>query len=216
MKLDLYNYFRSSSSYRVRIALNLKGLDYAYLPVHLNRNGGEQFKPEFRAMSPDAVVPVLSTHDDKLTQSLAIIEWIEEVHPTPPLLPSAPVDRAWVRALSLTIACEIHPLNNLRILKYLTGTLKLAEEQKTQWIHHWINSGLTAVEAMLAQRKHPGRYCFGDTPGMADCTLVPQAFNAERFGVDLAKYENIVKITKACNELDAFGRAHPARQVDAE
>jgi maleylacetoacetate isomerase len=167
-------------------------------------------------MSPDAVVPVLAAGEDKLTQSLAIIEWLEEMHPTPPLLPSEPADRAWVRALCLTIACEIHPLNNLRVLKYLTGALKLSEEQKTQWVHHWIESGLSAVEAMLAQRSDPGTFCFGDLPGMADCVLVPQVFNAERFGVDVSKYENILKIANACNALDAFARAHPARQLDAE
>jgi maleylpyruvate isomerase len=215
VSLELYNYFRSSSSYRVRIALNLKGKDYSYLPVHLNRNGGEQFEPDFREMSPDAVVPVLVAGQDKLVQSLAIIEWLEEMDPTPPLLPSSAADRAWVRALCLTIACEVHPLNNLRVLKYLTGPLQLSEEAKTQWIHHWIHHGLSSVEQMLAGRDS-ATYCFGDLPGMADCFLVPQVFNAQRFGVDLSRYENILRIAHACDSLDAFAKAHPARQVDAE
>lgn len=216
MSLDLYNYFRSSSSYRVRIALNLKGLAYAYLPVHLNRNGGEQFSPAFRAISPDAVVPVLATGQEKLTQSLAIIEWLDETNPAVALLPASPAERAWVRALSLTIACEIHPLNNLRVLKYLTGVLKLDETQKQAWIQHWVGQGMAAVEAMLARRERPGRFCHGDQPGLADCCLVPQVFNAERFGIDCSIYPNISRIVAACQALPAFADAHPARQPDAE
>lgn len=216
MAYDLYNYFRSSSSYRVRIALNLKGLDYNYLAVHLNRNGGEQFTPEFRAMSPGAVVPVLVAGKDKLTQSPAIIEWLEEVHPAPALLPADAAERAWVRALCLTIACEIHPLNNLRVLKYLTGPLGLSEQQKMQWIHHWCNQGLEAVEAMLAKSPRRGKFCLGDSPGMADVFLVPQVFNAERFGVDVSKFERVRRIAAECNRLPAFSKAHPGQQPDAE
>jgi maleylpyruvate isomerase len=216
MSLDLHNYFRSSSSYRVRIALNLKGLAYNYLPVHLNRNGGEQFTPAFRALSPDAVVPVLVAGDDTLTQSLAIIEWLEETQPGAPLLPSEPAERAFVRALSQTIACEIHPLSNLRVLKYLTGVLKLDEEQKLAWVRHWTAQGLAAVEAMLARRQNPGAFCHGAQPGLADCCLVPQAFNAERFGIDVGAYPIISRIVAACQQLPAFRDAHPGRQVDAE
>ena len=212
----LHNYFRSSSSYRVRIALNLKGLDYDYRSVHLNRNGGEQFEAAFRALSPDAVVPVLETGGAQLLQSTAIIEWLEETHPAPGLLPQAPDARAWVRALCATIACEIHPLNNLRVLKYLTGPMGLSPEQKEQWTRHWCEDGLAAVEAMLARRAQPAPYCHGDAPGMADVFLVPQAFNAQRFGVDLATFPLIAAIVERCNGLPAFGAAHPARQPDAE
>ncbi|MDB5935725.1 MAG: maiA [Massilia sp.] len=216
MIFDLHNYFRSSSSYRVRIALNLKGLAYNYLPVHLNRNGGEQFTPAFRALSPDAVVPVLVAGADTLTQSLAIIEWLEETQPGAALLPSVPAERAFVRALSQTIACEIHPLNNLRVLKYLTGVLKLDEAQKLAWVQHWTGQGLAAVEAMLAQRKQAGTFCLGEQPGLADCCLVPQVFNAERFGIDVSVYPTISSINAACQQLPAFRDAHPGRQIDAE
>jgi maleylpyruvate isomerase len=216
MIFDLHNYFRSSSSYRVRIALNLKGLAYNYLPVHLNRNGGEQFTPAFRALSPDAVVPVLVAGADTLTQSLAIIEWLEETQPGAALLPSVPAERAFVRALSQTIACEIHPLNNLRVLKYLTGVLKLDEAQKLAWVQHWTGQGLAAVEAMLVQRKQAATFCLGEQPGLADCCLVPQVFNAERFGIDVSVYPTISRIDAACQQLPAFRDAHPGRQIDAE
>jgi maleylpyruvate isomerase len=216
MSLDLHNYFRSSSSYRVRIALNLKGLAYNYLPVHLNRDGGAQFTPAFRALSPDAVVPVLVAGGETLNQSLAIIEWLDETQPGAALLPRGPAERAWVRALSQTIACEIHPLNNLRVLKYLTGVLKLDDAQKQAWVQHWTGQGLAAVEAMLAQRKQAGTFCHGEQPGMADCCLVPQVFNAERFGVDVSVYPTIARIVAACQQWPAFRDAHPARQIDAE
>jgi maleylpyruvate isomerase len=217
MHIDLHNYFRSSSSYRVRIALNLKGLAYDYLPVHLNRGGGEQFAPAFRALSPDAVVPVLATGDGAvLTQSLAIIEWLDETAPGAPLLPTGANERAWVRALSQTIACEIHPLNNLRVLKYLTGELGLGEAQKAGWIRHWTEGGLAAVEAMLARRARASTFCHGEAPGMADCCLVPQAFNAGRFGIDVGAYPLMAGIVAACERLPAFAAAHPARQPDAE
>jgi len=216
MQIDLYNYFRSSSSYRVRIALNLKGLAYNYLPVHLNRGGGEQFTPAFRAMSPDAVVPVLAAGDATLVQSLAIIEWLDETQPGAALLPKDANARAWVRALSQTIACEIHPLNNLRVLKFLTGELGLDEAQKLTWVKHWTGQGLAAVEAMLARRQQQTTFCHGEQPGMADCCLVPQAFNAERFGVDVGAYPLIAGIVAACQRLPAFADARPARQPDAE
>jgi len=218
MALDLYNYFRSSSSYRVRIALNLKGLAYRYLPVHLNRDGGAQFTAAFRALSPDAVVPVVVDSDGAavVNQSLAIIEWLNETQPGAPLLPADPGERAWVRALSLTIACEIHPLANLRVLKYLTGVLGVTEAQKADWARHWNRQGLAAVEAMLARRNQASTFCLGEQPGMADCCLVPQVFNAQRFGVDVAAYPVISRIVAACQALPAFADAHPARQIDAE
>lgn len=216
MAYQLYNYFRSSSSYRVRIALNLKGLEYDYVPVHLNRNGGEQFAAGFRAMSPNAVVPVLAMDGHHLIQSTAIIEWLEETHPARALLPVAAHERAWVRALCSTIACEIHPLNNLRVLKYLTGPMGLSEEQKAQWVRHWCEDGMAAVEAMLAQRSQPGRFCHGDEPGMADVFLVPQVFNAQRFGVNMLRFPLISGIVQLCNELEAFLAACPTQQPDAE
>lgn len=216
MQLDLHNYFRSSSSYRVRIALNLKGLAYNYLPVHLNRGGGEQFAPAFRALSPDAVVPVLVAGDAALTQSLAIIEWLDETQPGAPLLPAGAAERAWVRALSQTIACEIHPLNNLRVLKYLTGELGLDEARKLDWVRHWTGAGLAAVEAMLARRPVQSTFCHGEQPGMADCVLAPQAFNAERFGIEIGAWPRIAATVAACAALPAFAQAHPARQPDAE
>lgn len=212
----LHNYFRSSSSYRVRIALNLKGLDYQYVPVHLNRNGGEQFSAEFKQLNPQALVPVLSESGVQLSQSLAILEYLEEKYPQVPLLPATPEDRAYVRQLALAIACEIHPLNNLRVLKYLTGPLGLDEQAKNGWIHHWITLGLSALEEELTKSPKRGSFCLGDTPTLADCCLVPQLFNAQRFNVDLSAYPTLVAIDRACQALPAFQNAHPARQIDSE
>ena len=212
----LHNYFRSSSAYRVRIALNLKGLPYHYAAVHLNRNGGEQFRPEYQALNPQGLVPVLSENGLHVSQSLAILEYLEEKYPDPALLPEAIEDRAQVRQLALAIACEIHPLNNLRVLKFLTGSLGLSEEAKTSWIKHWTELGLAALEQELSRSEQRGRFCFGDRPTMADCCLVPQLFNAQRFGIDLAPYPTLVQIDETCRMLPAFERAHPSRQPDAE
>lgn len=214
--MKLYNYFRSSASYRVRIALNLKGLSYEYLSIHLTRNGGEQFGAEFRAMNPQSLVPVLKDGDLALTQSLAIIEYLDEVHPQPPLLPKAPGERARVRALALSIACEIHPLNNTRVLQYLTGKLGLSEETKNQWYHHWIALDFQALETKLANSPHTGKFCHGDTPTLADCCLVPQLTNARRFKGDVSAYPTLLRIEKNCNALPAFQQAAPDRQPDAE
>lgn len=214
--MKLYNYFRSSASYRVRIALNLKGLNYEYLSVHLTRNGGEQFGAEFRAMNPQSLVPVLKDGDLALTQSLAIIEYLDEIHPQPPLLPKAPGERARVRALALSIACEIHPLNNTRVLQYLTGKLGLSEETKNQWYHHWIALGFQALETKLANSPHTGKFCHGDTPTLADCCLVPQLTNARRFKGDVSAYPTLLRIEKNCNALPAFQQAAPDLQPDAE
>lgn len=172
--MKLYSYFRSSAAYRVRIALNLKQLPFDYVPVHLLRDGGQQLQDTYRAMSPDALVPTLIDGDVPLQQSLAIIEYLEETHPTPPLLPKQPVDRAYVRAIALQIACEIHPLNNLRVLKYLKHMLQVPEDAKNDWYRHWIESGFASLEARLANDPRTGKLCFGDTPTMADICIVPQ------------------------------------------
>lgn len=218
--MKLYSYFRSSASYRVRIALNLKGLPVETVPVHLVKHGGEQFAPQYRALNPDALVPVLL--DDTggspaaLTQSLAIIEYLDEIHPAPPLLPQAAIDRAYVRGIALTIACEIHPLNNLRVLRYLVRELKVAEDDKNTWYRHWCEQGLASVEAMLARDNRVGKFCYGDSPTLADCFLIPQIANAQRFNCDLSRMPTIMRINDACLALPAFADAAPARQPDAE
>lgn len=214
--MKLYNYFRSSASFRVRIALHLKNLPYEYEAVHLTRNGGEQFAPEFRARNPQGLVPVLVDGESLLTQSLAILEYLEEVHPDPPLLPKHAAERARVRALALSLACEVHPLNNLRVLSYLDGKLGVTPEAKTEWYRHWIALGLEPLEAQVAQSPHTGRFCHGDTPSVADCCLVPQLFNARRFQCDLSAYPTLLAIEQRCNELRAFRDAAPDRQPDAE
>jgi len=218
--MQLYSYFRSSASYRVRIALNLKGLAFETVPVHLLRNGGEQLTPEFRRLNADGLVPVLIDENGgqpaALTQSLAIIEYLEETHPTPALLPDTPGDRAYVRSLALSIACDIHPLNNLRVLRYLVRNLKVSDEDKNGWYRHWCEQGLAALERTLANDARTGRFCFGDTPGLADCCLVPQVANAQRLDCDLSNMPTIMRINDACLALDAFADAAPAKQPDAE
>lgn len=218
--MKLYSYFRSSASYRVRIALNLKGLPYETVPVHLLKNGGQQFAPEYRALNPDALVPALI--DDSggaagaLTQSLAIIEYLEETHPEPPLLPQSPLDRAYVRGIALSIACDIHPLNNLRVLRYLVRNLKVSEEKKDAWYRHWCEQGLAALETVLARDRRVGLFCYGDAPTLADCCLVPQIANAQRLNCDLSSMPTLIRINDACLALDAFINAAPANQPDAE
>jgi maleylpyruvate isomerase len=212
----LHNYFRSSAAYRVRIALNLKGLDYRYESVHLKRNGGEQYAAGFKALNPHALVPVLVEPGVQLSQSLAIMEYLDEKYPQVPLLPATPEARAHVRALALAVACDIHPLNNLRVLKYLKGTMHVSDEAKNAWIQHWIELGLQALETELAASPQRGTFCFGDTPTMADCCLVPQLFNAQRFNVDMAPYPTLMAIDRACQALPAFADAHPDRQPDSE
>lgn len=214
--MKLYTYFRSSAAYRVRIALNLKGLPYEAVPVHLLRSGGEQLQPAYRAVNPAALIPSLEDEGATLTQSVAIIEYLDETHPPVPLLPSDPLGRARVRALALTVACDIHPLGNLRVLKYLVHQLKVGDEAKAEWSKHWISEGFTALEAMLAGSPSTGRFCHGDTPTLADCCLVPQVFNALRFEVDMTRFPTIARIHAACSELEAFIAAHPSKQPDAE
>ena len=212
--MRLIGYFRSSAAYRVRIALNLKGLTAEHSPVHLAR--GEQKEPAFAALNPQKLVPVLEDGSDRLFQSLAILEYLEETHPEPPLLPVEPAGRARVRALTQIVACEIHPLNNLRVLGYLTGELEITEEAKQAWYRHWIAEGLGALEAILAGSPDTGRFCHGDTPGLADICLVPQLFNARRFDCPLSDYPNLLRIDAECEGLPAFRDAAPGVQLDAE
>ena len=212
--MKLYSFFRSSAAYLVRIALALKGLTYEYVPVQIAR--GLQFEAPYRDISPQALVPILDDDGELLQQSLAIVEYLDETHPEPPLLPASPIERSRVRSLALLIACEIHPLNNLRVLKYLTGTLGLSEEQKLAWYRHWVTTGFTALERRLATESGTGRFCHGDAPGYADIALVPQVANARRFEVDLSAFPTIVRIDAACSALPAFQQAAPARQPDAE
>ncbi|SEA07914.1 maleylacetoacetate isomerase [Paraburkholderia sartisoli] len=214
--MKLYSYFRSSAAWRVRIALNLKNLRYECVPVHLLRDGGEQLKPEYRRLNPEAILPTLVDGDDVFTQSLAIIEWLDETHPEPPLLPATPRDRAYVRSIALQIACEIHPLDNLRVLKYLKHTLAVGDEAKDAWYRHWIESGFAALETHLAGDSRTGTLCFGDMPTLADACLIPQVFNAHRFKVDTAPYPTIHRIYEHAMTLDAFQRAAPGAQPDAE
>lgn len=216
--MKLFSYFRSSASYRVRIALNLKGLAYEVVPVHLLKGGGEQLAPAYRALSPDGLVPVLLDDDTglALNQSLAIVEYLEETYPTPALLPKKAADRAWVRSLALSIACDIHPLNNLRVLRYLTQELKVSEEDKNRWYRHWCEQGLAAIESVLAHDPRVGIYCFGTMPTLADCCLIPQVANAQRLQCDLSAMPTILRINAACMELESFRHASPANQPDAE
>jgi maleylpyruvate isomerase len=214
--MKLYSYFRSSAAYRVRIALNLKGLAYEYAPVHLLRDGGQQLKPDYRELNPDGIVPTFIDGDDVLTQSLAIIEYLEETHPEPTLLPGTPLDRAFIRSVALQIACEIHPVDNLRVLKYLKHTLKVGDEAKDAWYRHWLESGFESLERRLANDSRVGTLCFRDTPTLADLCLVPQVYNARRFNLEMSRYPTIERIADHAAQIDAFARAAPGQQPDAE
>ena len=213
--MKLYDYFRSSAAYRVRIALNLKGLAPERAFIHLRR--GAQRGDDYLALNPQGLVPSLVTDGgDVLTQSLAIIEWLDETQPRPPLLPPDPVGRARVRSLALAIACDIHPLNNLRVLNYLTGTLGATDAQKDGWYRYWCDVGLEALETNLAREAATGSFCHGDVPTVADICLVPQLANARRVDLDLAPYPTLLRIETACIALPAFADAAPSRQPDAE
>ncbi|GAB3429874.1 maleylacetoacetate isomerase [Massilia solisilvae] len=214
--MKLHTYYRSSASYRVRIAMNLKGLHATEAYVHLSRNGGEQFGPAFDALNPQHLLPVLEDDGLVLTQSLAIVEYLDETHPGIALLPADARGRARVRALSQAIACDIHPINNLRVLKYLGGELGVTDEQKNAWYRHWVALGFGALERQLAHDGGAGLFCHGDTPTMADCCLVPQLYNARRFGCDLAPYPTLVAIGERCEALAAFEKARPEAQPDAD
>jgi len=215
--MKLYNFFRSGTSHRLRIALNLKGIDYEYVPVDLRTE--EHLGAAFKAVNPQALVPALVSEategDLTLIQSPAIIEWLEERYPTPALLPANAEDRARVRALAAIVGCDIHPINNRRVLEYLRKTLGCDEAAVLAWCATWIEAGFNALEALLAADKSRGPFCFGNAPTLADVYLIPQVESARRFNVDLSPYPNIVAIDRACNELDAFRRAAPAGQPDA-
>jgi maleylacetoacetate isomerase len=211
--VKLYSYFRSSAAYRVRIALNLKGLSYETVPVHLIKDGGHNKRPEYRAVNPQMKVPALVTpQGETLIQSLAIIEYLDETHPNPPLLPKDPIARAKVRSLAQIIACEIHPLNNTAPLRYLKNQLGQEQSAIDAWYHHWVLEGFEALEALIK----PGPYAFGKDVTLADICLVPQVFNARRLKVPLDKFPKIVAVDAACVALPAFDRASPPNQPDAE
>lgn len=214
--MKLYSYFRSSASFRVRIALALKGIAYDYAAVHLLQDGGQQFATGFKAMNPAALVPVLDDDGTILTQSLAIIEYLDETRPEPPLLPGGAADRARVRAIALAIACEIHPLNNLRVLGYLKKSLGIDEEKRNDWYRHWVETGLATVEALLAGDPRTGVFCHGDVPTLADICLVPQIFNAQRFKARLDHVPTVMRIHEHCLTLPAFAGSVPSLQPDAE
>lgn len=214
--MKLHGFFRSSASYRLRIALALKGIVAEQASVHISRpGGGDQFLPDFRKLNPQLLVPVLEDDGHALVQSLAILEYLEETHPTPPILPKGPAARARARGIALMIACEMHPLNNLRVLNYLTGTLGASEDAKLAWYRHWVKLGFDALEPMLAGNAETGLFCQGDAPTVADICLVPQVFNAKRFDCPLGDYPTIMRIYEACEKLQAFAGAHPSKQPDA-
>ncbi|VXA94107.1 Maleylpyruvate isomerase [Luteimonas sp. 9C] len=212
--LTLHTYWRSSAAYRVRIALHLKGLPFVSVPVHLVKDGGEQRLPAFAARNPQRLVPTLQHGDAVLTQSLSIIEYLDETFPDVPLLPGDAWSRQRARALAQLVACDIHPLGNLRVLQYLEHELQLPSEARTQWVARWVRDGLAAFEALLLQQG-AGEFCVGDAPTLADCALVPQLYNARRFGIDLAPYPTVRRIDAACAALPAFEAAVPERQADA-
>jgi maleylacetoacetate isomerase len=214
--MKLYSFFRSSASYRVRITLNLKRLDYRQIPIHLRRGGGEHLAPSYKAVNPQGLVPTLEDGGRLIPQSLAIIEYLEERYPEPALLPRDPADRAVVRGMALAVACEIHPIQNLRVLNYLRGELKHSEEEVNAWARHWIALGLSALEqTVLSISRQPG-FCFGEAPSMADLCLVPQLYNARRFGCDLSPYTALLAVEANCSALPAFAKAAPENQPDAE
>ncbi|CAD5372815.1 putative maleylacetoacetate isomerase [Rubrivivax sp. A210] len=208
--MELYNFCRSSASYRVRIALALKGLPYDYKPVHLTKN--EHFTESYAAVSAARLVPLLRDGERVLTQSVAIIEYLDETHPQPPLLPGDAAERARVRALALDIACEIHPLNNLRVLRYLVRELKIGDDEKNRWYRHWVETGLEVIERQLAAQ--PSTFCHGDAPTLADCLLVPQIFNARRYDCRLDHVPQVMRVFEACMKLDAFERTRPENCPD--
>lgn len=212
--LTLYSYWRSSAAYRVRIALGLKGLAYRQVPVHLVKDGGQQHAVEYQSLNPQELVPLLVDGDARIGQSLAILEYLDETHPQPGLLPRDPLQRAQVRALSLHIACDIHPLNNLRVLQYLSGPLGVAEKAKTQWIRHWVETGLRAVEEGVANWTGP--LSLGERPGYFEACLIPQLYNARRFECDLSGCPRLLAIAARCESLEAFQQAAPEVQPDAQ
>lgn len=215
-QLRLYSYWRSSAAYRVRIGLNLKGLAYETLPVHLVREGGEQHQPGYVAMNPQHMVPTLMHGVRVIRQSLAILEYLDEAWPSPRLLPMTARDRARVRGLAQLVVSDIHPLNNLRVLRYFEQSWRVPQSERDEWIKHWIVEGFDAMETLLEGDPATGAFCHGQVPGLADCCLIPQVFNARRYGVDMAAFPTIERIDKACLELPAFVNARPDKQPDAQ
>src|SRR5215472_16365914 len=212
--MKLYGYFRSSAAFRVRIALNLKKLNYETAPIHLRRN--DQSTADYLAVNPQGLVPTLVDGDRRLIQSLAILEYLDEAYPEPPLLPAHRDERARVRGLAEIVACDIHPINNLRVLRYLTHSLGHDEAAIADWYNHWIAAGFQALEALLSEDARTGRFCHGDTPGLADVALVPQVVNAERYRLDPGPYPTISRISRHCMTLEPFQAAHPDKQPDRE
>lgn len=211
--MKLFTYFRSSAAYRVRIALALKGIEHEKIYVHLRK--AEHRAPEYVALNPQRLVPTLIDGPNVLTQSMAIIEYLEETCPEPALLPADPAERALVRAVADTVACDIHPLNNLRVLNYLKDDLRIGEERRNAWYRHWVEEGFGAVEHLLAKQPGRGPFCFGDRPSLADLALIPQIYNARRFDVDLSPYPTILRVEEACADLPAFAESAPEAQEDA-
>lgn len=214
-RLRLYSYWRSSAAYRVRIGLNIKGLPYDVAPVHLLHDGGEQHTGAYRVTNPQGMVPVLQHGHRMLRQSMAILEYLDEMWVQPALLPAVARDRQRVRALAQLVACDIHPLNNLRVMRYFENTWHVPQNERDEWIRYWMVEGLTAFEAMLVDNPSTGPYCDGSMPTLADCCLIPQVYNARRFGIDLAPFPLIERIEQACLELPAFDAARPEVQPDA-
>lgn len=216
MKTQLYSFWRSSAAFRVRIALNLKGMNYEVIPVHLLKNGGGQGTPEYASKNPNRLVPLYTDGPHTIHQSLAIIEYLEEIQSHPPLLPQTPIDRAWVRSVAMDIAMEIHPLNNLRVLRYLMKTLGVSTEAKETWSHHWMVSGLESLEKQLSADTRVGRFACGDQPGLIDICLVPQIFNALSAKIEMTNYPTLMKIFHQCMTLPAFIDASWEKQIDTE
>ncbi|MFC4963346.1 MULTISPECIES: maleylacetoacetate isomerase [Alcaligenes] len=212
----LYSYFRSSAAYRVRIGLNLKGLNYQIKPVHLLKDGGQQHQPDYVQVNPVQLLPALDDDGLIITQSLAILEYLDERYPELPLLPKASAERAWARSMAQTVACDIHPLNNLRVLQYLKNELHAQEDARNQWYRHWVSVGLEGLEALVQRHgKKDHDFIFGDTPGLAEICLIPQMFNARRFDIDLSIFPRLLAVEEKCLELSAFQEAAPDRQPDA-
>lgn len=211
--LKLYDYFRSSACFRVRIALNVKGLDYEVIPIHLLNNGGEQLAAAYQAINPQALVPSVQDGSKTLTQSLAIIEYLDEIQPNPPLLPSQPFAKALVRAFALTIAADTHPLNNLRVLNYLTNEFNISDEQRRQWYQHWMAKGLSALEKQLTIHSTSGQFCFGNQLTLADICLIPHMYNAIRFSCELNAYPTLVHIYDNCKNIPMIANAFPMEPV---
>ncbi|WP_102946515.1 maleylacetoacetate isomerase [Stenotrophomonas sp. VV52] len=214
-RIELFSYWRSSAAYRVRIGLNLKGLAHQITPVHLVRDGGQQHSEGYAALNPQELVPTLVHGECVVRQSMAILEYLDEVFPDPSLLPDDALGRARVRALAQLVACDIHPLNNLRVMQFFSDTWHVPQPERDDWTRHWMQVGFDAMERMLVESVETGRFCHGDTPTLADCCLVPQLFNARRFNVDLTSYPTLVRIEEACLRLEAFDAARPENQADA-